>query len=103
MSSFTVFKHILSDRDKHYEGSQSIKEFSKQDSRQDDQIMAEEIKLEDLDVIATLGVGGFGRVHLVQWTKKPDSYFALKSCSKAFIKMTQQQQHVQNERLVRSE
>ena len=87
-------------REKHYEGTPSVKKLSNQDSRQDEDVIAEDILLEDLDVIATLGVGGFGRVHLVQWTRKPDTYFALKSCSKAFIKMTQQQQHVQNERLV---
>lgn len=77
-----------------------MKKFSQQDSRIEEDVVSDNIVLEDLDVIATLGVGGFGRVHLVQWTRKQDCYFALKSCSKAFIKMTQQQQHVQNERLV---
>lgn len=38
------------------------------------------VKLEDLDVIGTLGIGGFGRVELVQYQKKET--FALKILKK---------------------
>lgn len=59
-----------------------------------------DLKLDDLDVIATLGIGGFGRVDLVRVTWDEGRVFALKSCSKAFVRSTQQEQHINNERIV---
>lgn len=59
-----------------------------------------DLKLDDLDVVATLGMGGFGRVDLVKWNRDQTRVFALKSCSKTFIRITQQQQHVNNEKIV---
>ncbi len=59
-----------------------------------------EIKLEDLEVVVTLGVGGFGRVDLVRNKRNVNQIYALKSCSKSFIKSTRQEQHINNERIV---
>jgi len=56
------------------------------------------IELEDLEVIATLGVGGFGRVELVQARDKPNISYALKCLRKHHIMETQQQEHVFSEK-----
>lgn len=58
------------------------------------------IQLDDLDVIATLGVGGFGRVQLVQYIYDKQKTFALKILKKAHIIETQQQQHALSERAI---
>ncbi|XP_025836753.1 cGMP-dependent protein kinase, isozyme 1-like [Agrilus planipennis] len=60
----------------------------------------EHIKLDDLDIIATLGVGGFGRVELVQYTHDPSLTFALKCLKKQHIVETQQQDHVFSEKMI---
>ncbi|XP_066256038.1 cGMP-dependent protein kinase, isozyme 1 isoform X2 [Euwallacea similis] len=56
------------------------------------------INLDDLDVVATLGIGGFGRVELVQYVKDPSLTFALKCLKKQHIVDTQQQEHIYSER-----
>ncbi|CAG9761193.1 unnamed protein product [Ceutorhynchus assimilis] len=56
------------------------------------------ISLDDLDVVATLGIGGFGRVELVQYTKDTSLTFALKCLKKQHIVDTQQQEHIYSER-----
>ncbi|KRT79901.1 cNMP binding protein [Oryctes borbonicus] len=56
------------------------------------------INLNDLDVIATLGVGGFGRVELVQYSQEPTLTFALKCLKKQHIVDTQQQEHIFSEK-----
>ncbi|KAG5894030.1 hypothetical protein JTB14_018133 [Gonioctena quinquepunctata] len=58
----------------------------------------EYIELDDLDVVATLGLGGFGRVELVQYNKDPSLSFALKCLKKQHIVDTQQQDHIYSER-----
>lgn len=58
----------------------------------------ESMHLEDLDVIATLGIGGFGRVELVQWLKDKSKTYALKCLKKQHIVETHQQEHVYNEK-----
>ncbi|XP_022914385.2 cGMP-dependent protein kinase, isozyme 1-like isoform X1 [Onthophagus taurus] len=57
-----------------------------------------DIKLADLTMIATLGVGGFGRVELVQHKKQKDLTFALKYLKKADMVEQSQVEHVYNER-----
>lgn len=57
-----------------------------------------EVKLTDLHVIATLGVGGFGRVELVQLHQDPARSFALKQMKKSQIVETRQQQHIMSEK-----
>lgn len=71
------------------------------------QIIDEEfraLKLSDLRIIATLGVGGFGRVELVMMAgdaKKRS--FALKQMKKSQIVETRQQQHIMSEKEIMEE
>ena len=51
-----------------------------------------------VQVVATLGVGGFGRVELVKCRKKPGVTYALKCLKKQHIVETQQQEHVFSEK-----
>lgn len=62
-----------------------------------------EVRLTDLRVIATLGVGGFGRVELVQLSHDKSRSFALKQMKKAQIVETRQQQHIMSEKEIMSE
>ncbi|CAO1368652.1 unnamed protein product [Diamesa tonsa] len=62
-----------------------------------------EVKLTDLRVIATLGVGGFGRVELVQIQADSSRSFALKQMKKAQIVETRQQQHIMSEKEIMGE
>lgn len=57
-----------------------------------------DIELDDLEVIATLGVGGFGRVELVKCRNRPSVAYALKCLKKQHIVETQQQEHVFSEK-----
>ncbi|XP_047458880.1 cGMP-dependent protein kinase 2 [Mugil cephalus] len=52
---------------------------------------------QDLEVIATLGMGGFGRVELVK-LKDGDATFALKCIKKKHIVDTRQQEHIYSEK-----
>lgn len=61
------------------------------------------VKLQDLVVLATLGVGGFGRVELVQVKGDPNHAFALKQMKKAQIVETRQQQHIMSEKEIMGE
>ncbi|XP_029496623.1 cGMP-dependent protein kinase 2-like [Oncorhynchus nerka] len=54
---------------------------------------------QDLEVIATLGMGGFGRVELVK-LRDEDTTFALKCIKKKHILDTRQQEHIYSERNV---
>lgn len=51
-----------------------------------------------MDVIATLGIGGFGRVELVQCLHDKSRTFALKCMKKQHIVETHQQEHVYSEK-----
>ncbi|KAI9585996.1 cGMP-dependent protein kinase, isozyme 2 forms cD5/T2 isoform X2 [Glossina fuscipes] len=62
-----------------------------------------EVSLTDLRVIATLGVGGFGRVELVQILGDNSRSFALKQMKKAQIVETRQQQHIMSEKEIMGE
>uniref|UniRef100_A0A8C7DKR9 cGMP-dependent protein kinase n=1 Tax=Oncorhynchus kisutch TaxID=8019 RepID=A0A8C7DKR9_ONCKI len=52
---------------------------------------------QDLEVIATLGMGGFGRVELVK-LRAEDTTFALKCIKKKHIVDTRQQEHIYSEK-----
>lgn len=54
------------------------------------------IQLNELKLVGTLGVGGFGRVELVQYKNKIT--FALKSLKKIEMLQQQQQEHAYNEK-----
>ncbi|CAI2738547.1 unnamed protein product, partial [Dicrocoelium dendriticum] len=58
------------------------------------------LKLEDVAVIGTLGVGGFGRVELVRVKGITRKNFALKKIKKCHVKKTHQEEHVLNERSI---
>ncbi|XP_059616810.1 cGMP-dependent protein kinase, isozyme 1 [Phlebotomus argentipes] len=60
-----------------------------------------DVKLSDLETVATLGVGGFGRVELVKHVRdgKIESY-ALKCLKKQHIVETHQEDHVFSERII---
>lgn len=55
------------------------------------------VELVDLKTVATLGIGGFGRVNLVKRFDN-DKVFALKILNKAHVLEMNQQEHVLNER-----
>uniref|UniRef100_A0A0V0G4D3 cGMP-dependent protein kinase n=1 Tax=Triatoma dimidiata TaxID=72491 RepID=A0A0V0G4D3_TRIDM len=63
----------------------------------------EGLRLNDLRVLATLGVGGFGRVELVQIAQDPNRSFALKQMKKSQIVETRQQQHIMSEKEIMGE
>ncbi|VDN10484.1 unnamed protein product [Dibothriocephalus latus] len=58
------------------------------------------LNLRDLCVVATLGVGGFGRVELVRIGEDNSRTFALKQLKKYYVVETHQQEHVMNERTI---
>lgn len=62
-----------------------------------------DVQLTDLRVIATLGVGGFGRVELVQLKDDANRSYALKQMKKAQIVETRQQQHIMSEKEIMAE
>ncbi|VUZ41740.1 unnamed protein product, partial [Hymenolepis diminuta] len=59
-----------------------------------------ETNLQDFAIVGTLGVGGFGRVELVQLRKDPTRTYALKKLKKHYIVVTKQEEHVMNERTI---
>ncbi|XP_060063493.1 cGMP-dependent protein kinase 1-like [Ylistrum balloti] len=61
------------------------------------------LKLSDISIVATLGVGGFGRVELVQVNNDNSKTFALKILKKHHIVETRQQEHIMNEKKIMSE
>lgn len=63
----------------------------------------ENLTLNDLDLVATLGIGGFGRVELVQLARDKTRTFALKCLKKRHIVDTRQQEHVYSEKRIMME
>ncbi|XP_052768823.1 cGMP-dependent protein kinase 1-like isoform X2 [Mya arenaria] len=61
------------------------------------------LKLGDLSIVTTLGVGGFGRVELVQINNDASRTFALKIMRKHHIVETRQQEHIMNEKKIMAE
>lgn len=59
------------------------------------------IEFKDLRTLATVGIGGFGRVLLVKYVKDNElKIFALKQMKKVHILETKQEEHVFNERRI---
>uniref|UniRef100_A0A8C6WKR4 cGMP-dependent protein kinase n=1 Tax=Neogobius melanostomus TaxID=47308 RepID=A0A8C6WKR4_9GOBI len=56
------------------------------------------LKLTDFNIIDTLGVGGFGRVELVQLKNEDAKTFAMKILKKRHIVDTRQQEHIRSEK-----
>lgn len=57
-----------------------------------------DLNLSDFNLINTLGIGGFGRVELVQHSSKKELVFALKCMKKHLIAAQKHQEHVFNEK-----
>ena len=55
------------------------------------------LKLRDLQIVKTLGVGGFGRVELVTVVGDESRSYALKVMKKNHVVETKQQDHIMNE------
>jgi len=62
-------------------------------------VAASELQLQDLRWVATLGVGGFGRVELVTYGGRS---FALKKIKKSEVEDAKQQQHILHEKAIMS-
>lgn len=62
--------------------------------------LIQKLTLDELENVAQLGMGGFGIVNLVRIKSNPNQVFALKRCSKEFVRTSHQQQHIINEKLV---
>uniref|UniRef100_A0A8C0ZI97 cGMP-dependent protein kinase n=10 Tax=Passeriformes TaxID=9126 RepID=A0A8C0ZI97_CYACU len=58
------------------------------------------LKLSDFNIIDTLGVGGFGRVELVQLKSEEAKTFAMKILKKRHIVDTRQQEHIRSEKQI---
>ncbi|KAG7462539.1 hypothetical protein MATL_G00185860 [Megalops atlanticus] len=75
-----------------------LKEYVEQLSRSDEERNAvPHSPFRDLQVVATLGMGGFGRVELVK-LKDEDTAFALKCVKKKHVVDTRQQEHIYSEK-----
>ncbi|XP_067286524.1 cGMP-dependent protein kinase 1 isoform X2 [Pseudorasbora parva] len=61
------------------------------------------LKLVDFNIIDTLGVGGFGRVELVQLKSEETKTFAMKILKKRHIVDTRQQEHIRSEKHIMQE
>uniref|UniRef100_A0A8C1RQ65 cGMP-dependent protein kinase n=1 Tax=Cyprinus carpio TaxID=7962 RepID=A0A8C1RQ65_CYPCA len=61
------------------------------------------LKLVDFNIIDTLGVGGFGRVELVQLKTEETKTFAMKILKKRHIVDTRQQEHIRSEKQIMQE
>ncbi|XP_042593351.1 cGMP-dependent protein kinase 1a isoform X1 [Cyprinus carpio] len=61
------------------------------------------LNLPDFNIIDTLGVGGFGRVELVQLKSDEMKTFAMKILKKRHIVDTRQQEHIRSEKLIMQE
>uniref|UniRef100_A0A3Q2XAN0 cGMP-dependent protein kinase n=1 Tax=Haplochromis burtoni TaxID=8153 RepID=A0A3Q2XAN0_HAPBU len=61
------------------------------------------LNLADFNIIDTLGVGGFGRVELVQLKSDENKTFAMKILKKRHIVDTRQQEHIRSEKLIMQE
>ncbi|GFQ87486.1 hypothetical protein TNCT_713081 [Trichonephila clavata] len=95
-SSFNrLISNINEIKEKNYDEIQPVKRSI------DDYLL--KLKLQDLRVVTTLGVGGFGRVELVQVATDPTKSFALKIMKKAQIVETRQQQHIMSEKNIMEE
>ncbi|CAL1279543.1 unnamed protein product [Larinioides sclopetarius] len=90
-----LISNINEIREKNYDEIQTVKR------KIDDDIL--KLKLSDLRIVTTLGVGGFGRVELVQVANDPTKAFALKIMKKAQIVETRQQQHIMSEKNIMEE
>ncbi|KAL7742421.1 hypothetical protein ACLKA6_019052 [Drosophila palustris] len=82
---------------KQAEAAQSEESFGRVQTQQE----YPDLKLTDLEVISTLGIGGFGRVELVKaHLQEREEIFALKCLKKRHIVDTKQEDHIYSERSI---
>ncbi|XP_014217289.1 cGMP-dependent protein kinase 1-like [Copidosoma floridanum] len=97
-----TFNQLISSLDEvrtRYKDEQIIRKITK--NRRSEEFR--ELTLQNLRSIATLGVGGFGRVELVQINGENTRSFALKQMKKSQIVETRQQQHIMSEKRIMGE
>eukprot|EP00731_Ephydatia_muelleri_P017621 Em0010g719a len=83
------------------EESGAVEKPTDQDEVEDPEIKEyAHVTLDDLTRVETLGMGGFGRVELVQLKSDPTKTFALKCLKKKHIVDTRQQEHIFSEKKI---
>ncbi|GFW52486.1 hypothetical protein TNCV_404141 [Trichonephila clavipes] len=90
-----LISHIDEIKTKRYDEDASVRKKANEEFS--------DIRLSDLRIVTTLGVGGFGRVELVQLNNDTSKSFALKVMKKAQIVETRQQQHILSEKIIMEE
>ncbi|XP_060950841.1 cGMP-dependent protein kinase 1-like [Limanda limanda] len=95
------FKHLIGGLDdvssKGYEDAEAKAKYEAEN------VFFSRLKLSDFNIIDTLGVGGFGRVELVQLKNEEAKTFAMKILKKRHIVDTRQQEHIRSEKDIMTE
>ncbi|XP_069581239.1 cGMP-dependent protein kinase 1-like isoform X2 [Brachyistius frenatus] len=95
------FKHLIGGLDdvsnKGYEDAEAKAKYEAEN------VFFSSLKLNDFNIIDTLGVGGFGRVELVQLKSDAAKTFAMKILKKRHIMDTRQQEHIRSEKHIMTE
>ncbi|XP_040922734.1 cGMP-dependent protein kinase 1 isoform X1 [Toxotes jaculatrix] len=95
------FKHLIGGLDdvsnKGYEDAEAKAKYEAENA------FFSSLKLNDFNIIDTLGVGGFGRVELVQLKSEEAKTFAMKILKKRHIVDTRQQEHIRSEKHIMTE
>ncbi|KAK9530947.1 hypothetical protein VZT92_012419 [Zoarces viviparus] len=95
------FKHLIEGLDdvsnKGYEDAEAKAKYEAENA------FFSSLKLKDFNIIDTLGVGGFGRVELVQLKNEEAKTFAMKILKKRHIVDTRQQEHIRSEKHIMTE
>ncbi|XP_070846007.1 cGMP-dependent protein kinase 1-like isoform X3 [Chaetodon trifascialis] len=95
------FKHLIGGLDdvsnKGYEDAEAKAKYEAENA------FFSSLKLTDFNIIDTLGVGGFGRVELVQLKNEEAKTFAMKILKKRHIVDTRQQEHIRSEKHIMTE
>ncbi|XP_047464976.1 cGMP-dependent protein kinase 1 [Mugil cephalus] len=95
------FKHLIGGLDdvsnKGYEDAETKAKYEAENA------FFSSLKLNDFNIIDTLGVGGFGRVELVQLKNEEAKTFAMKILKKRHIVDTRQQEHIRSEKHIMTE
>nr|XP_046233634.1 cGMP-dependent protein kinase 1 isoform X1 [Scatophagus argus]XP_046233635.1 cGMP-dependent protein kinase 1 isoform X1 [Scatophagus argus] len=95
------FKHLIGGLDdvsnKGYEDAEAKAKYEAENA------FFSSLKLTDFNIVDTLGVGGFGRVELVQLKNEEAKTYAMKILKKRHIVDTRQQEHIRSEKHIMTE
>ncbi|CAF1025239.1 unnamed protein product [Didymodactylos carnosus] len=93
------YKELMADEISKLKRGESVKYARKNTTfiSGEDERDLKNLRLADLEILSTLGVGGFGRVEFVRDTRNSKAY-GLKQMKKQHIVAMKQQEHVMNER-----